>query len=197
MTTTKRLALLSTAGESSSGEPAARERGAQPASQRKPAALLSRWDRVVPLLALVSAGCQLLGQDPARCEQSAATVRQAISFKDFESARKWRDYTWKVCDERAVVATLDKEIQDGEAALATENQTKAHATQLAQQRINAAQAAWYAFDASKPEAHTREALDATRQSAARLEEGLPPTFAQKIAAYNAAQYEKRLAALSR
>jgi hypothetical protein len=179
---TKRLALLSIAGETSSGETS------------RPA---SRWDRVVPLLALVSAGCQLLGQDPARCEQSAATVRQAISFKDFESARKWRDYTWKVCDERAVVATLDKEILDGETALAAEEQTKARAAQLAQQRINAAQAAWLAFDSSKPEAHTRESLDATRQSAARLEDGLPAEFAQKIAAYNAAQYEKRLAALSR
>ena len=152
---------------------------------------------VVPLLALVSAGCQLLGQDPARCEQSAATVRQAISFKDFESARKWRDYTWKVCDERAVVATLDKEILDGETALDAETKANAHAQQLAQQRINAAQAAWYAFDGTKAEDHTREALDATRQSAKRLEEGLPPAFAQKIADYNTAQYEKRLAGLGR
>lgn len=188
MTTNKRLALLSIAGETSSGETSLRERRLRPAS---------RWDLVVPLLVLVSAGCQLLGQDPARCEQSAATVRQAISFKDFESARKWRDYTWKVCDERAVVATLDKEILDGETALAAEEQTKARVAQLAQQRINAAQAAWLAFDGSKPEAHTRDSLDATRQSAARLEDGLPAEFAQKIAAYNAAQYEKRLAALSR
>jgi hypothetical protein len=185
--TTKRWAL-SIARETSSGEASVSGRGLHP---------VSRWDRVVPLLVLVSAGCQLLGQDPARCEQSAATVRQAISFKDFESARKWRDYTWKVCDERAVVATLDKEILDGEAALAAENQAQARAAQLAQQRINAAQAAWLAFDGSKPDAHTRESLDATRQSAARLEEGLPAEFAQKIAAYNAVQYEKRLAALSR
>ena len=126
------------------------------------------------------ADCQLLGHDPAKCEQSAATVRQAISFKDFESARKWRDYTWKVCDERAVVATLDKELLDGETALDTETKAKA-AQQIAQQRINAAQAAWVAFDGSKPAEHTREALDATRQSAARLEVGLTPQFAQKIA----------------
>jgi hypothetical protein len=188
VTTTKHLALLSVAGETSSDDAPVYDRGRHPAS---------RWDRIVLLLALVSAGCQLLGQDPARCEQSAATVRQAISFKDFESARKWRDYTWKVCDERAVVATLDKELLDGETALAAENQAKASAAQLAQQRINAAQAAWLAFDGSKPEARTRESLDATRQSATRLEGGLPAEFAQKIAAYNAAQYEKRLAALNR
>src|SRR5688572_5579710 len=153
-------------------------------------ACLSAW-------MIVSAGCQLLGQDPARCEQSAATVRQAISFKDFESARKWRDYTWKVCDERAVVATLDKEILEGETALDAETKAAKQAQELAQKRINAAQQAWYAYDAGKSSEHTQEALDATRKSAKRLEEGLPPAYAEKIASYNAAQYEKRLAALSR
>lgn len=159
--------------------------------------LLPRHLTCLSALLLLSAGCQLFGQDPARCEQSAATVRQAISFKDFESARKWRDYTWKVCDERAVVATLDKEILDGEAALDAEAKANAQAQQLAKQRINAAQAAWYAFDGAKAEDHTQEGLDATRKSAKRLEEGLPPALAAKIAAYNAAQYEKRLAALGR
>ncbi len=143
------------------------------------------------------AGCQLLGQDTARCDQSVATVRQAISFKDFESARKWRDYTWKVCDERGVVATLDKEILDGETALDAEVKAEKQAQQLAQKRINAAQKAWYAYDAGKSSEHTREVLDATRKSAKRLEEGLPPAYAAKIASYNTAQYEKRLAALSR
>ena len=148
-------------------------------------------------LALLLPGCQLLGQDQARCDQSVATVRQALSFKDFESARKWRDYTWKVCDERAIVATLDKEIVDGETALDAELKAAKQARELAQKRINAAQQAWYAYDGGKPSDHTQEVLDATRKSAKRLEEGLPPAYAEKIAAYNAAQYEKRLAALSR
>ena len=162
-----------------------------------PGRVFSRQWVCLPAVLLVSAGCQLFGHDPALCEQSTATVRQAISFKDFESARKWRDYTWKVCDERAVVATLDKELLDAEAALDAETKASALALQLAKQRINAAQAAWYAFDRAKPEEHTQEGLDATRQSAKRLEEGLPPAFAQKIAAYNAGEYEKRLAALGR
>jgi len=159
--------------------------------------VLPRRLAYLPAWLLLSVGCQLLGQDPAQCEQSAATVRQAISFKDFESARKWRDYTWKVCDERGVVATLDKEILDGESALEVEAKANANALQLAKQRINAAQSAWYAFDRAKAQEHTQEALEATRKSAKRLEDGLPPAFAEKIAAYNAAQYEKRLAALGR
>jgi hypothetical protein len=141
---------------------------------------------------------QILGQDPARCEQSTATVRQAIELGDFEAARRWRDYTWKVCDERAVVATLDKEILDGESALeAKAKATAQQAKELAQGRINAAQQTWIEFDAAKPADRTRETLDAARKSAKRLENGLSPAYAQKLEAYNLAQYEKRLAALGR
>ncbi|HKO93922.1 MAG TPA: hypothetical protein VJU61_22365 [Polyangiaceae bacterium] len=151
------------------------------------------------LLAGVLPGCQqILGQDPARCDQSTATVRQAVQLGDFEAARQWRDYTWKVCDERAVVATLDKEILDGEAALEAKAKASAQqAKELAQSRINAAQKTWLEFDAAKAEDRTRETLDATRKSAKRLENGLSAAYASKLEAYNLAQYEKRLAALGR
>lgn len=154
---------------------------------------------IVMALGACLASCdQLLGQDPARCEQSVATVRQAITFKDFELARKWRDYTWKVCDERAVIATLDKELVDAEAAVTAEAEaTRKKAAQLAQDRINAAQKLWRQFDAESAANKTQTVLAATRKSAKRLESGLLPTYAQKLAAYNDGEYEKRLAALSR
>lgn len=154
---------------------------------------------IVMALGACLASCdQLFGQDPARCEQSAATVRQAITFKDFALARKWRDYTWKVCDEKAVIATLDKELVDAEAAVAAEAEaSKKKAAQLAQERINAAQKLWRQFDAETKANQNQTTLAATRKSAKRLESGLLPTYAQKLAAYNAAEYEKRLAALSR
>jgi hypothetical protein len=151
-------------------------------------------------LLLLPACQQLLGYDSARCQQSAATVRQAIALEQFDSARQWRDFTWKACsdDDRAVVATLDKEILDAETAADAKLKAAAARTkQVAQQRINAAQATWRAFDASPAGEHTQAALDATRKSAKRLEEGLPAEYAQKIAAYNSAEYEKRLAALGR
>jgi len=100
-------------------------------------------------------------------------------------------------------AGADEQVVPGEVLVKFKNnvnaeaKANAQAQQLAKQRINAAQSAWYAFDRAKAEEHTPEALDATRKSAKRLEEGLPPAFAEKIAAYNAAQYEKRLAALGR
>lgn len=150
-------------------------------------------------LGVCLAGCdQIMGQDSARCEQSVATVRQAITFEDFELARKWRDYSWKVCDERAVIATLDKEILDAEAAAAAAAEAeRKKLTQLAQDRINAAQKLWLKFDAESSANKNQKTLAAARKSAKRLERGLPPTYAGKLAAYNQAEYEKRLAALSR
>jgi phytoene dehydrogenase-like protein len=154
-----------------------------------------------PALIVVGAllgGCQLFGQDTARCDQSVATVRQAIGFKDFASARTWREYTWKVCDERGVVATLDKEIVDAEAAAAAEVEAaKKNAMKQAKDRINAAQKLWRAFDAETPENRNEQALEATSKSAARLESGLTPTFAQQLRKYNEGERQKRLAALKR
>jgi phytoene dehydrogenase-like protein len=154
-----------------------------------------------PALIMVGAllsGCQLFGQDTARCDQSVATVRQAIGFKDFASARKWREYTWKVCDERAVVATLDKELVDAEAAAAAEVEAaKKNAMKQAKNSINAAQRLWRAFDAEAPENRNEQALEATSKSAARLESGLSPTFAQQLRKYNEGERQKRLAALKR
>src|SRR5688572_3671781 len=130
-------------------------------------------------LLTAASGCALFGQDPARCDQSVATVRQAIGFKDFASARTWREYTWRVCDERGVVATLDKEIIDAEAAMAAEAEAaKKKAATLAQDRINAAQKIWRGFDAETPTNRSEESLAAARKSAMRLENGLTPTFAQ-------------------
>src|SRR5688572_17207483 len=149
-------------------------------------------------LLTAASGCALFGQDPARCDQSVATVRQAIGFKDFAAARTWREYTWKVCDERGVIATLDKELVDAEAAAAKEAaDAKAKSAKLAQERINAAQKQWRAFDGETPDKKTEPALEAVRKSATRLESGLTPTFAQQLRKYNDGEYQKRLAALKR
>lgn len=144
--------------------------------------------------------CDSLFGDSRQCEQSVNTVRQAIGFKDFDSARKWRDYTWKVCaeDDRGVIATLDKEIVDGETALQSEAEAKKRkAKEVAQARINSAQGLWLKFDALPTAERSRSALDATRDSAKRLETGLEAGYLQKLAQYNEAEYQKRLAALTR
>ena len=149
-------------------------------------------------LATLGTGCQVFAGDSARCEQSVATVRQAIGFKDFASARTWREYSWKVCDERGVIATLDKEIVDAEAAAVAEAAAaKKKERGLAKDRINAAQKLWRAFDAEAAAAKTEQALEATRKSAARLESGLTPEYAQQLRKYNEGEHQKRLAALKR
>jgi hypothetical protein len=159
---------------------------------------LGLWGIGLMLVGGLSSCDKLLGNNSSQCEQSVNTVRQAVSFKDFPLARQWREYAWKVCDERAVFATLDKEIIDAEARAATETaQAAKKAQQLAQKRINAAQALWRQFDAQEASKRTPEALDATAESAKRLERGLTPAYAQKLQAYNDSEKQKRLAALPR
>jgi hypothetical protein len=176
--------------------PPARGDGAVRAGGRSRAALVSVVLASVAITSTLSGCDKLLGGNAAQCEQSVATVRQSIAFKDFDLARKWREYAWKVCDDHAMFATLDREIVDGEAALQTEaEQAKQRAKTLAQARINAAQGVWLKFDGLEPSQRDRQSLDAARASAKRQESGLEPAYAQKLAEYNDAQYKKRQASL--
>jgi hypothetical protein len=155
---------------------------------------------VATLLVALTSGCDMFGQDSARCEQSVATVRQAIGFKDFASARTWREYTWKVCGDgaKATLDALDKELVVAEEAARTEAETTQKKNQaLAQKRINAAQKMWRAFDGETPANKNEQTLSEARKSATRLEKDLTPTFALQLRKYNDGEYQKRLAALKR
>lgn len=61
------------------------------------------------------AGCKK--KDPEKCTSAQNTVRQAIAGEDFASARQWREYAYKNCDDKSVLDALDKEIVDKEAAV--------------------------------------------------------------------------------
>lgn len=149
---------------------------------------------VAVLVGTLGAGCE----DKQQCDDSIATTRKAIDVKDFKAARQWRDFTWKACSDKAVIATFDKAILDGEAAERTAvADAKKRSQKQAQKNINAAQRTWYSFDALEKSARTQEALDKTLAEAKRHGSGLPPEYAQKIADFNQAEYEKRRAALGK
>jgi hypothetical protein len=145
-------------------------------------------------------GCDALvgGKGKALCEQSVGTVRQAIGFEDFESAHKWRDYAWKACDEKAILATIDKEIVDAQEAVEKRRaETAEKDKQAAQERINRANRLWAQFDRLPATKRTEASLTKVKASAAAVAAGLAPKFAQSIEQYNEKQYQKRLAALTR
>jgi hypothetical protein len=149
---------------------------------------------IAVVLGLLGTACE----DKQRCEDSIATTKKSIDVKDFKAARQWRDFTWKACSDKAVVATFDKAIVDGEAAARALVADTAKRTQKeAQKRINRAQRSWYAFDALDKSARTQDALDKTLAKQKRLGSGLPPEYAQKLAAFNDAEYEKRRATLGK
>lgn len=146
------------------------------------------------LVGLLGTACE----DKQRCDDSVATTRKALDVKDFKAARQWRDFTWKACSDKAVIATFDKAILDGEAAeRALAADTVKRTQKLAQSRINSAQRGWYAFDALEKSARTQAALDKALAQQKKLGAGLPPAYAQKIADFNQAEYEKRRAALGK
>jgi hypothetical protein len=149
---------------------------------------------VALLACTLGVGCE----DKQRCDDSIATTKKAIDVKDFKAARQWRDFTWKACSDKAVIATFDKAILDGEAAERTAAaDAKARTQKEAQKRINRAQRVWYSFDALEKSARTQAALDKTLAEAKQQGSGLPPPLAQKIADFNQAEYEKRRAALGK
>jgi hypothetical protein len=157
---------------------------------------------VALVVAPVSTGCDsvreaLTGQSQALCDQSVDTVRQAIGFGDFEAARKWRDYTWKACAERGVVATLDKELLAAEEARLAEQAKAKQGRAAAQKRINQANVLWQAFDRDPKRSGDAAALEEARASAERLARGLDSPYAEQVRAFNDAEHKKRLAAQAR
>jgi hypothetical protein len=69
------------------------------------------------LAATASVGCKQ--GDPEKCSQAQTVVRTAIAAGDFASARKWRDYAYSSCDDRASLPALDQSIVQGESAAAS------------------------------------------------------------------------------
>jgi hypothetical protein len=130
--------------------------------------------------------------DKEKCDEAMKVTRDALGKDQPDLARQWRDRAWKICDDPAMTGPLDKEITDKETEIAKRatDQTKAVAD-AAQQRMNTATSVWRGFD-KLPEKERSEAnLDAYRDKATKMSEGLPPEYAAQLDTYNAGEYAKR------
>jgi hypothetical protein len=65
------------------------------------------------VLCVSLAGCNK--KNPEACSNAQSTIRTALTNEDFASARQWRDYAYKQCDDKSALDALDKEIVDKEA----------------------------------------------------------------------------------
>ncbi|HVU05003.1 MAG TPA: hypothetical protein VHE30_24810 [Polyangiaceae bacterium] len=155
---------------------------------------MKSWCHIVAVgfAALGAVGCV----DKEKCDEAIRVTRDALSKDQPDIARQWRDRAWKICNDSEKTAPLDKEITDKEAEAAKKaaDLAKGVAT-AAQQRMNQAQGVWLAFDKLPEKDHTLERLDAHRDTAARMSNGLPPEYAQQVETYNAQQYANRKASL--
>jgi hypothetical protein len=71
---------------------------------------------LIAVVALSLTGCKK--GDPEKCSQAETVVRTAVSAGDFASARQWREYAYKACDDQSSLPALDRSIVDAEAATA-------------------------------------------------------------------------------
>ncbi len=78
---------------------------------------VTRGFGLVALAALPLAGCKK--GDPEKCTQAQTVVRTAVANGDFASARQWREYAYKECDDTSALPGMDQSIVQGEAAAAT------------------------------------------------------------------------------
>jgi hypothetical protein len=53
--------------------------------------------------------------DPEKCTQAQQVIRKAIDAEDFATARQWREYAYKQCEDRGPLVALDLKITDKES----------------------------------------------------------------------------------
>lgn len=71
---------------------------------------LGLWFRVALLAVSVPGAPGCSTKDAAKCQQAQSTVRQALKLADFTSAKQWREYAWKQCEDASQLQALDQEI---------------------------------------------------------------------------------------
>lgn len=168
--------------------------GAEPARAKR----RGGWLFPALAIALGSQGCDALQGDRVSCKDSVDTLRRAIGYADFESARAWREYAWNVCDDKSALNALDQEILEAEKQhRETQAEASPEAKATAQTRINAAQSLWLAFDRLVSRQRTLERLTKTRESADQLAAGLTSGYGAKLREYNEAQHKSRVAKLGK
>lgn len=85
------------------------------------------------LVLLLAIGCQ--NKDAAKCADAQQTVRQALTAKNIPSAKQWREYAYKQCDDANQLSALDKEIVTTEGAIEQAARDEANRKSQQQQLI--------------------------------------------------------------
>lgn len=67
------------------------------------------------LLPLLAIGCK--AGDPEKCTQAQTVVGQALDAEDFATARQWREYAYKQCEDKGPLTALDLKITEREASV--------------------------------------------------------------------------------
>ncbi len=63
---------------------------------------------------VLATGCKK--GDPEKCTQAQTVIGQALAAEDFATARQWREYAYKQCEDTGPLVALDQKIVAREAA---------------------------------------------------------------------------------
>jgi len=67
------------------------------------------------LFVVVSAqGCKQ--GDPEKCTQAQTVITQSVDAENFDAARQWREYAYKMCEDRGPLTALDLKLTEKETA---------------------------------------------------------------------------------
>jgi hypothetical protein len=97
----------------------------------------ARFERTALAVLAFSAllgGCKRKSAE--KCDQAKATVQSAVTSGDFASAKQWREYAYKQCEDTGALASLDQSIVSAEQQLTQKKQAEVAAAEQAQQFVS-------------------------------------------------------------
>lgn len=144
-------------------------------------------------VACVLSGVALVGcVDKEKCEEAIRVTRDSLAKEQPALARQWRERAWKICNDSAMTATLDKEIVDKETEIAKKAaDLQKQVADAAQARMKTAGTVWRGYDALEEKQRTVANLDLYREKASHMSQGLPADYAKQIDDYNQREYDRR------
>ncbi|HTM43989.1 MAG TPA: hypothetical protein VL137_03485 [Polyangiaceae bacterium] len=145
-------------------------------------------------------------KDKQKCDEAVQTTRQALTVDDTALARQWRDRSFKMCGDKAQLATLDKEILAKEDEAVTRAQAAAKkARDLAQSKVDEINRLWLGIDKLDAFQHEGKKLEKDKVEAEiknaysegkRALREVDDAYQQELQQYNAGEYKLRLKMLA-
>jgi multidrug resistance efflux pump len=129
--------------------------------------------------------------DQEKCDEAIRVTRDALTKEQPPLARQWRDRAYAICNDTAMLGSLDNEILAKETEIKQREDTRIQQIQdAAKRRMALAGGIWKKFAKLDDERKTVERLQSYQAKAQQMSKGLPEEYAKQIDQYNEAQFKR-------